>query len=366
MWLNVSYLIKTGEKHIKEKAFDICVEQTIEFPYHLVRENFIKKNIVGKIKKIEKITFNLFRVIISYNEITFNKDFTQFLNVLFGNTSIKSNIKLEKIFLKSGNLKFLKGPFFGIDGIRKILNIHKRPILCSAIKPMGLTPEGLANLAYKFALGGIDIIKDDHGLANQIFSPFKKRIRKVCNAIKKTGKNCLYAPNITADTTDEVIKRAIYAKKCGAAALVISPGLCGFATINELVNKIKINLPILFHPAFLGSWTANKHSGISHYALYGQLARLSGADISIFPNYGGRFPFTKQECRQINNGCKDKMGKIKKVFPAPGGGMTLDKIKELKKFYGNDVVFLIGGALIDKSYNIINNCIKFKQLVSQI
>jgi len=32
---------------------------------------------------------------------------------------------------------------------------------------MGLTNKELAELASKFALGGIDIIKDDHGLANQ-------------------------------------------------------------------------------------------------------------------------------------------------------------------------------------------------------
>lgn len=362
---SASYLIKSYKNDIKKKAFDICVEQTIEFPYHLVKNNFIKKNIVGKIKSIKQISNNTFKVFISYNDITAGNDFTQFLNVLFGNTSLKPDIKLEKIFPSNNLIKKFKGPAFGLNGIRKILNAYKRPILATAIKPMGLSPKELANLAYKFAQGGIDIIKDDHGLTNQNFSPFKKRITEVCKAIRKTKKNCLYAPNITADTSDEIIKRALFAKKSGAGALVISPGLTGFAIINELANKIKINLPILFHPAFLGGWTANKYSGISHYALYGQLARLSGADISIFPNFGGRFSFTKEECIQIDNGCKDKMGNIKKIFPAPAGGMTLKKIKLLKRFYGDDVVFLIGGALIEEGPNIIENCIKFRKLVEK-
>ncbi|MCX8094499.1 MAG: RuBisCO large subunit C-terminal-like domain-containing protein [Candidatus Goldbacteria bacterium] len=360
---SVCYILKSTKDEIKKKVFEICVEQTIEFPYHLVKKSFIKKNIVGKIKSIKQISKNLFKVIISYNEITVGNDFTQFLNVLFGNTSLKPHIKLEKIFPSKNIIKKFKGPVFGIEGIRKILKAYNRPILATAIKPMGLTPSELANLAYQFALGGIDIIKDDHGLANQSFSPFKQRVKKVCNAIKKTGKNCLYAPNITADTTDEIIKRAQYAKKCGAGALVISPGLTGLAAINELANKIKINLPILFHPAFLGGWTASKNTGISHYALYGQLARLSGADIVIFPNFGGRFSLTKQECKEIENGCKDKMLNIKPAFPAPAGGMTLDKIKELKKFYGNDVVFLVGGALVEESPDIIKNCLKFKNLI---
>ena len=41
---------------------------------------------------------------------------------------------------------------------------------------MGLPAHALADLAYQFALGGIDIIKDDHGLADQSFAPFKERV----------------------------------------------------------------------------------------------------------------------------------------------------------------------------------------------
>jgi hypothetical protein len=37
----------------------------------------------------------------------------------------------------------------------------------TALKPMGSTTAELAKMAYDFAKGGIDIIKDDHGLADQ-------------------------------------------------------------------------------------------------------------------------------------------------------------------------------------------------------
>jgi len=363
MWFEISYLVRSNESEIRKKSFDICTEQTIEFPYHLIRNNRIKNKIVGKIKSIKKTSKNVYKVKISYNEITVGDDFTQFLNVMFGNVSIKPYIKVEKIHPSKNITKKFPGPVFGIDGIRKILNSYNSPVLCSALKPMGLTCDELSNLAGKFASGGIDIIKDDHGLANQDFSPFMQRVKKICNAVKKTKKKCLYAPNVTADTTDEIIKRAIYAKKCGAGALVISPGLCGFSAVNELAHKVKINIPILSHPAFLGNFTANKRCGISHYALYGQIARLSGADVSIFPNYGGRFSFTRADCRKIDKGCKEKMGTIKKIFPAPAGGMTLNRVRELKNFYGNDCIFLIGGALIDEGPDVIKNCIKFMELV---
>jgi ribulose-bisphosphate carboxylase large chain len=214
---------------------------------------------------------------------------------------------------------------------------------------MGTSPAGLADMAYKFALGGIDVIKDDHGLANQAFSPFNKRVSLVAVAVKKANRkisgHCLYAPNITADSEAEIVKRAKFAKRAGAGALVISPGLTGFNAVRLLSSDKSIRLPILFHPALLGSFTAGKGCGFSHYALYGQIARLCGADIVIFPNFGGRFSFSKEECRSIAQGCSDNMGKLKKILPGPGGGMTIARMPELKKFYGKNVIFLMGGGL---------------------
>jgi len=347
-------------KKAKSIAFDICVEQTVEFPFDLIENEFIKNNFVGKIEKLKKINDKYFAKI-SYHNLTAGLEFTQFLNVLFGNTSIKKGIKLESFELSDYFNSFFKGPRFGINGLRKLLNIYGRPIICSALKPMGLSTENLANLALKFASGGIDIIKDDHGLANQPFSPFKKRVIKVTEKIKKF--KTIYTPNITADSENEIFKRAYFAKKCGAGGVVISGFLCGIPVVKKLSEDKKFNLPIFFHPAFMGSFTSDADSGISHSALYGQLSRLSGADAIIFPNFGGRFSFTKDDCRNIISGCKINMGKIKPNLPAPGGGISLENIKNLKNFYGNDVIFLIGGGLFKYSKDIIKSCQEFKKLI---
>jgi ribulose-bisphosphate carboxylase large chain len=350
MRFSVIYGIKGTVKEAKKKAFDICVEQTIEFPYTLVKDKYIKNTIVGKIKSITKAGPSLFRAEITYDEATAGKEFSQLLNVIFGNTSIQPGIKVEKIHLTPGLLKNFKGPAFGVAGLRKLTHAYNRPLLCSAIKPMGTSPARLAEMAYKFALGGIDVIKDDHGLANQAFSPFDKRVSLVAKAVKKANRqingHCLYAPNITADSEAEILRRAKFAKRAGAGALVISPGLTGFNAVKLLSSDKSIRLPVLFHPALLGSFTAGKNCGFSHYALYGQIARLCGADIVIFPNYGGRFSFSKEECLRIAKGCSDKMGKLKEILPGPGGGMTMKRMPELKKFYGNNVIFLIGGGLV--------------------
>jgi len=363
----VNYSIQAGsEKEARMKAFDICVEQTVEFPYELITDAFIREEIVGKLEEFEKLT-DKYTAEISFNDLTAGYELTQFLNVLFGNTSIKPGIRIENFTLSPAMLRSFKGPRFGVNGIRKMLNAYNRPLICSAIKPMGQSPKELAALAYQFALGCIDIIKDDHGLADQKFSPFKARASAVCAAVKKankkTGTRTLYAPNVTADTTEETLLRARYAKRAGAGALVISGGLTGMGTVRALADDPKLKLPILLHPAFLGSFTASPDSGISHFALYGQIARIAGADITIFPNFGGRFSFTKAECKSITEGCRIKMGGIKDIFPGPGGGMSLETIRNMKLFYGNDVIFLIGGGLFKHSSDLTASCRRFLELV---
>jgi ribulose-bisphosphate carboxylase large chain len=51
----------------------------------------------------------------------------------------------------------------------------------------GSSTAALAEMAYQLALGGIDVIKDDHGLANQTWSPFEERVTACCAAVAKAN-----------------------------------------------------------------------------------------------------------------------------------------------------------------------------------
>jgi ribulose-bisphosphate carboxylase large chain len=99
------------------------------------------------------------------------------------------------------------------------------------------------------------------------------------------------------------------------------------------------------HPSNLGSHIMNSNHGLNHEIILATLMRLSGADISVFPNYGGRFSFSKEECTKIADACRAKLGNIKSIFPSPGGGMTIERIPEIATFFGKDTFLLIGGAL---------------------
>lgn len=365
---NVIYKILGTEEEAYNKALDICVEQTVEFPIELVPDRIKADNILGKIEKFEQVNDGVFLVDISYLVEDASSELTQLINVIFGNISLKPNIRVEDIRLSSKQLEQFKGPRFGIDGLRNLLGVKKRPLLFTAVKPMGLTSQELADLAYKFALGGIDIIKDDHGLSNQSFAPFEERVRLCSEAVKKanekTGGNSIYVPNITAPA-NKVFDRAIQAKELGAGGFLIAPGLVGLDTMREIAEDDSLGLPVISHPALQGSYVLG-NGGMSHRVLFGKFNRLAGADGTIYPNFGGRFSFSREECESIANGAREEFGNLKLIFPCPAGGMSLESVPESIKVYGNDVVFLIGGGLFRKGPDIVENCKYFKSLVGSL
>ena len=365
---SVTYRIFGSEKDARAKAEDICIEQTVEFPADEVPKGIIKDQVFGRIELFERLDKDSFKVIISYAVEIAAGELTQLLNVIFGNSSIKPGIRVEYLDLPEPLLKNFKGPRFGRSGLRKLLNKPHRPLLSTAIKPMGLSCGELADLAYQFAVGGMDLIKDDHGLTNQCCSPFEERVKRCAEAVQRarreTGRPSLYIANITAPHSD-VMKRARFAKKAGAGGLMVAPGIVGFDLMRELADDGSVALPVLTHPALQGSFVTSRN-GISHGVIFGQLARLAGADATIFPNFGGRFSFSREECKEIVKGTSVPMGHMKSIFPAPGGGMSLDRVPEMLETYGQDLIFLIGGGLFRHSPDLVENCRYFRKMVEKM
>jgi ribulose-bisphosphate carboxylase large chain len=364
----VTYRLVGDEITAMERAKDICVEQTVEFPADLVPPGPIREQIFGRIESFSSLDDTHYQAEISFAVEISGFELPQLINVLFGNISIKPGIRVESFRLPQTLLSAFKGPRYGRQGLRVYTGITHRPLLCTALKPMGLSPRQLAELAYQFALGGIDLIKDDHGLANQSFCPFEERVSRCAEAVlranQETGRRCMYFPNITSPA-DILLKNAHYARSAGAGGLVITAGLTGLDTMRSLADDDGISLPILSHPAFIGSFVTSEEQGISHYALYGQLMRLAGADASIYPNYGGRFSFSKSACCSIIEGTCVDMGHILPIFPAPGGGMSLGRIPEMNACYGKEVIYLIGGDLHRQGPDLVENTRRFVEKVEE-
>lgn len=173
----VDYTVEAiSRESAHEVAREICLEQTVELPGSITEVKEVESFTVGKIEYLELLHqqtngMGLWRVSIAYPNHTAGSELPQFLNVVFGNTSLKHGISVHDVTLSQSlgsNKKMFPGPRFGISGLRKLLNVPDAPLLCTALKPMGKSSEEFAKMAHAFARGGIDIIKDDHGLQNQV------------------------------------------------------------------------------------------------------------------------------------------------------------------------------------------------------
>jgi ribulose-bisphosphate carboxylase large chain len=366
----VRYLLTGTEEEARATAEVVCVEQTAEFPAALIPDGDIRDHIVGQLEDFEASGagrgVERFAATISFAVESAGSDLPQLFNLLLGTTGLQSGIRVDRFELPDSLLALYRGPRFGQRGWREVLHVPDRPLLCTAIKPMGLSPQHLADMAYRCALGGLDIIKDDHGITDLAFCPFEERVERCSEAVAKanreTGLHCVYAANVTT-SADRIVERALFAKQAGAGALMIAPGLTGFDAMRQLADDGRIGLPILSHPTFCGSLVFHPNGGFSHYAFYGQMQRLAGADASIYANYGGRFSVSREDCQAIIDGCRDPMGHIKPIHPVPGGGMTLKRIPELREMYGSEVIFLVGGGLHTAGDDLAANVRQFVELV---
>jgi ribulose-bisphosphate carboxylase large chain len=327
-----------------DKARDIALEQTVELPDGAFPGE-IEERIVGKVESLDEIGDDCWRAVLSYNTITVGSDLPQFVNLLFGNISLKSGILVTGIEWPPSLLDALRGPEFGVAGLRELCGVRRRPILCTALKPLGYSAGELADLCYQFALGGVDIIKDDHGLANQQTAPFRHRVERCQEAVARanqlTGGNSLYFPNVTG-SAHEIRENVKFARAAGCRGLVVSALVVGLDTVRWIAETAQ--MAVLTHPSLAGAFFAPGH-GIAPEVLLGQIFRVIGSDGVIYPNVGGRFSFSETTCEAVNWHLRKPLGYMNPSFPAPGGGISVERIPYWIDRYGIDTIFLIGGSL---------------------
>ncbi len=180
----------------------------------------------------------------------------------------------------------------------------------------------------------------------------------------ETGKKSIYLPNITG-RADELLENAYFARKIGCGGLMVIPAHTGWDSVRMLADDNSLGLPIMTHPSFSGCYVVSPTAGFSSFAWFGQVARLSGSDMSIFINFGSRFASTKEDCLSVVAGTAVPMENIKQAFPMAGGGITMKNIPEMKKTYDNDMIYLMGGGLHKAGPDLITNSQQFLKLLEE-
>ncbi|MBX3325402.1 MAG: hypothetical protein KF682_05840 [Nitrospira sp.] len=325
----------------------ICFDQTIEAEEGLLPSS-LQSEIVGHIENLQPTSGGRYEATIRFRGDLLSGDCTDLLNVLCGTSSLRGNIKLTSFTMTAGLLSAWRGPQFGIERIRQMLAVPTRPLLCGVLKPLGRTARELAELAAQFVEGEVDLIKDDQNLVDQQWCPFEERVSRCADAIAETsrrrGRPCLYFAHVSG-ARESMIKRATRARALGATGLLIAPGLTGFDPLRSLSSDEGLDLPIMSHPTFLGALVDSEKGGLAPAVVYGLLPRLSGADLTLYPAFGSGYRMSQQDCLSVVEECVKSLGTLKPTMPAVGGRIGPERLSELKRVLGRELVVIVGSRL---------------------
>ena len=359
-WIDVTYRVVAGAREIEARAQALALEQSVEVPLAAVDDDRIRDEVVGRVVHIAPHGDAAFDVGIRLAIETTGLEAGQLLNMLFGNSSLQDDVTLVDAEFPATFVAAFGGPRFGIDGIRRLTGVRGRPLTCAALKPQGLTSAQRGLLAATFARAGIDVIKDDHGLADQPSAPFAERVREVQHAVDAandaTGNRTIYAPSLTGDL-DHMRGQRAHALQLGVRMFLVAPMISGVATLSALARDAAT--PIMAHPSLAGA------SRIAAPLLLGKLFRLFGADASIFPNAGGRFGYTPDTCAQIVAAARAPWHDARPTLPVPGGGMSVERVAEMRSRFGDDAMLLIGGSLLVTTEPLLARSRQFVDAVAE-
>jgi ribulose-bisphosphate carboxylase large chain len=353
-----TYRIAAPESESRARAQALAVEQSVEMPLAAIADEAVLRDVVATVVEIRPRAGE-FDVVLGIAPSTTGREASQLMNMIFGNCSMQPEVQLIDVEFPEGFAKSFPGPRYGVEGIRTVTGVKGRPLTCTALKPQGSPIEHLARLARTFALAGIDVIKDDHGIANQAIHPFEQRVVAVQKAVhdanRETGGNTIYAPTFSGGGLS-LREQARVANDHGVKMALVAPMLVGIPAFVEM--QVDLAIPVMAHPAFAGA------TRMAPPVVLGKLFRLFGADATIFPNHGGRFGYSRETCLAIAQAAREPSHGMRPALPVPAGGMTVDRVAEMVADYGADTMLLIGGGLLSAREKLLEKTREFVGRVS--
>ncbi|MEM4331629.1 MAG: type III ribulose-bisphosphate carboxylase [Candidatus Anstonellales archaeon] len=281
---------------------------------------------------------------------------------IFGMKAVK-NLRLIDVSLPRDYIKHFKGPWAGIDEVKKRLKIkEKRPIFGAVPKPkIGFSAAEHAKIGYETWMGGFDIVKDDENLTSTNFNRFEDRVKLLTKtrekAEKETGDLKSAFINITGPVK-VMEQRAKMLYDYGWEYAMIDVVVTGFAAVQhmrDVCNDYK--LFIHAHRAMHAAMDRNPKHGVSMWFL-AKMFRLAGVNNLHCGTGVGKLESPFEEVLRIADTLREKHVKqrellleqdwahIKDVFPTVSGGVHPGIMPPiLDKVGGDRVIFLVSGGI---------------------
>jgi len=286
---------------------------------------------------------------------------------VFGLRALK-NLRLNNIHLPRALVESFRGPKYGIDGIRKLLNIRGRPLVGTIIKPkLGLKTPDHAKVAYDAWAGGCDVVKDDENLSSQGFNRFQNRVLATLEmrdrAEEETGEKKVYMANVTSETT-EMVKRAQFVEDHGGRYIMVDILTCGFSAL-QTVREQGFSLVLHAHRAGHAAFTKNPLHGISMRVI-AKVSRVIGVDQLHVGTVVGKMSETRKEVSENIEALKSELYGVKSVLPVASGGLYPRLVPALMKFFGEDFVIQAGGGIHGHPTGTVSGARAMRQAVDAV
>ncbi|MFP4169822.1 MAG: RuBisCO large subunit C-terminal-like domain-containing protein [Methanomassiliicoccales archaeon] len=276
----------------------------------------------------------------------------QILSVIAGNLfglDALRGVRLEDVEFPEDFVEEFRGPKFGIEGMRRMLNRPENPMVGTIVKPkIGLSPEKTAEYVYEAGMGGLTHAKDDETLVDQDFCPLEDRVPAIADAIdrvrEETGHRMMHAINISS-RADRILQVAERAQGMGATELMVDVLTSGFAAIQVLAEDPSIKLPIHVHRTMHGAITRDPRHGIA-MRVFAKLVRMSGGDALHVGTFGvGKMRGDPEEDLSNQEACVGEMGSLKPTLSVCSGGLHPGMVPELVRIAGKDIQVQAGGGV---------------------
>jgi ribulose-bisphosphate carboxylase large chain len=280
---------------------------------------------------------------------------------IYGMKALK-NLKLIDATLPSDYIRHFKGPAFGMDGIRKMMKVKKRPLTGAVPKPkIGYSAAEHAKIGFETWMGGFDFVKDDENLTSTPFNNFEERVRLMTKmrdkAEKLTGDVKGAFINITAET-DTMKRRARMLADHGFNYAMIDVIVAGTASVMTMRDYCTdLGLAIHAHRAMHAAFDRNPKHGMS-MEFIAKLHRMIGVSNIHSGTAVGKLVGSRRESTAIADILREKKvkpiehvlmpqdwGNMKTVFPCSSGGLHPGLVPDVLDIYGEDIVLLVSGGI---------------------
>ncbi len=174
------------------------------------------------------------------------------------------------------------GPKWGIRRSREFVGLADgEPLIGTIMKPCcGLSVEEVAEKAYRAALGGCVLMKDDEKMMNPSYCPLEPKVKAVAEALRRaheeTGRRMIYCPHLPV-RTDRLLDTARRAVDWGATGIMFNVIMANnVGALQVLAEDEDLDVPLYAHCGGLAALTTGPRR--IDGKVIAKLTRLCGAD----------------------------------------------------------------------------------------